>query len=677
MQFLDLADYLIPGYSMLSGSERLDFQNTPVGKKFTAIIEKNRNAINGFTDSKWFFQKLIYPYDKEKQQLRQQFEQDKNAFISGMKSTLELKNLFSLIAAQILPSIFPDYCLLDELQQRALAFAPLSQELYQTCYPQISLLTPLDSDHADVLALRKKQIVCEWEHHFRTAPDMAVIRKIIEQKKQIDRSAMLRERMKQLAQFFPLLRYIAPSNDKSSLAQLALKYRELLKKTEDFNLADIERNSLAILLFDYLHIPSAKYLSFIQLQNFNLNQAHILAEKIMRAFNEKTKLNMDEWIEQYQRNLSVYLNTTLCRINGKIWTDPDKTTQQISSSLSNMFWNSEPVNQATEFMNKLSEAHAFLQVTGFSSQNDNIILSILDLYNTHRFAEQVNENKSILLSLLTPFVPLYDEYKDIALYEKNTYRKIFRMMMPLLIIAGFVVLVALSLSPLSLPAFAFAVAMIPTLILGFVLAAQYAKFKNSIYNFFRQYSYGGPFEIPEFQVNERMVNALKSKANAHLIRDFYIQELQSCDRIEALYKNTESLGVLTQLQIATRKVNLSKRHALCMEWYDIHSNIELGCDELPKIIRARLHNEISTELSALQKTLQEEYSEQIQPLITQAATEIKNKIAIDSGCKKGDVLYYHHTLPQTAGMFAPKQTLVHKKRAEQLDAIAQLPHFSL
>lgn len=102
--------------------------------------------------------------------------------------------------------------------------------------------------------------------------------------------------------------------------------------------------------------------------------------------------------------------------------------------------------------------------------------------------------------------------------------------MPLLIIAGFVVLVAALMSPLAIPELAFLIAAVPILFIGIALATQYVKWKNSISQYLRELYYGGPFETPEFTVNERMIHTFGSLDQAEVIRSIYIDEIQRCDR---------------------------------------------------------------------------------------------------------------------------------------------------
>lgn len=345
-------------------------------------------------------------------------------------------------------------------------------------------------------------------------------------------------------------------------------------------------------------------------------------------------------------------------------------TQAIPHSLSSMIRNTEPVKQTEDFLNKLSEAHAFMQATSLASQNDNCINAMLDLYNTNRAAEQINETKSMLMSLLEPFKPLYDEYKDIALYEKNTYSKVFRSIIPIIVLVGFIVVISTALAFLALPEVVFIVALIPTLFLGAFLASQYTAIKNTAYNFLRQSYYGGVYEIPEFQINERMIqpSAFKTLQNATTIRNFYVNELEKCDHLELNWSSKTS-GTLSSHDLEQRAINEKRRNTLWLEWYDIHSNNKLGCNDITTIALERLQSEIDNEI----KTMKDVFNDQDLPEITlsiqQISVDIKTNLGIKgpffySKSNKDNIIQDNHS-----SRFFKPQCLENKNRAETLDVL--------
>jgi len=199
--------------------------------------------------------------------------------------------------------------------------------------------------------------------------------------------------------------------------------------------------------------------------------------------------------------------------------------------------------------------------------------------------------------------------------------------MPLIVIAAFVVLVAVMLSPLAIPELAFLVAAIPALFLGIYLASKYVTLKNKLYQDLRRKYYGGPFEIPEFKINQRMKRIFGSNENAEVIRGIYIDELKTCDELEKSYSKRAEEGLLSEQELAARKKNSTKRHSILLEWYDIHSNNDLGYEKIPQIVRNRLNELADEEVSKMQKALEDHDLTEIQACVTRAVNNAKIALA--------------------------------------------------
>ena len=266
------------------------------------------------------------------------------------------------------------------------------------------------------------------------------------------------------------------------------------------------------------------------------------------------------------------------------------------------------------FIKKIADAHAFIQATGFSTQNEASLLSMLDMINYYRAHENVFEIKDILHSLFLPFSPLLREYQSLT-YEKNTLFKVIRATMPMVIVAATIISISILLSSVLIHDIAFIFILMPTLYVSLYIATQYINVANTIYHTARQTYYGGRYEVPEFQVqiNDRIHAGYKGNIEkAKAIRNFYTQEINNCDRIDCFFDKKH----LTTLELKQRADNLKRRHMLQLEWYDMKCNQEVGIDKIPVIALQRIQTDgiditdnegaeqIKSWLSAVEKSLQ-------------------------------------------------------------------------
>ena len=241
------------------------------------------------------------------------------------------------------------------------------------------------------------------------------------------------------------------------------------------------------------------------------------------------------------------------------------------------------------FIKKIADAHAFIQATGFSTQNEASLLSMLDMINYHRAHESIFEIKTIMSSLFNPFSPLFREYQAL-IHEQNTLLKVIRATMPMVIIAATIIAVSMLLSSVLIHDIAFIFILMPTLYVGLFIATQYINAANTIYHTTRQAYYGGRYEVPEFQIqpNDRIDMGYKAdKIKTNAIRLFYIQEINNCDQIERFFEKKH----LTTLELKQKADNLKKRHMLQLEWYDMKCNKDVGIDKIPAIALQRIQTD--------------------------------------------------------------------------------------
>ncbi|HHF7348696.1 TPA: hypothetical protein ACPSKE_001881 [Legionella feeleii] len=632
MEFLDIANRYIPGYGLLNRRKRKTFERSPAGLQFIRAVKDTLTSIEEIRSSLAWWQVLFSSPETIYAQAKQNFVAQKTRLLIDIEQTDEYKKVVARIIWEILRAEYPEFKLLTPEQKRILTQAEFSRVL------QISI-PPLLEEEQDVtnpaalkqIQDKKKKIIADWEERLFTSPEMVDIckaiiqeRERIRQQKIVQKILLLDERANALAQAFPLLNNPLPPHEESAIAVLRARYRVEMQKKEP-NTAKVEEMLVTEVVFYYLQQATAKNLpDEMILHNFNQRQANRIAKEIMQAFNDNEALLLDHWLQVYKQELGNHIIEKLLLINGKEWIIPSEPRgQAVVNSLSGL-WNNRLVNGGTELVNKLADAHAFIQATSFATQNESSFLALLDLYNYSRFATQINENKAIIASLLAPFRPIYEEYRNIGLYEKDPFFKFARMVMPMIVAVTAIVLTAILLNPLGLSDLVFTFILIPTVLVALRAAAEYIVVKNDLYQKARQFYYGGTFEIPEFQINPRMTSAFGNHEKATMVRNFYIDEFKRCEEIEARYQSKEALS---EEDLIRRMENVNRRRTLWLEWYDIHSNLALGYDKTPKIVLARLQEVGNTEFQSLKKVLEDSDKAQLQSSVNQLVSEVTTTLS--------------------------------------------------
>ncbi|MDP1602837.1 MAG: hypothetical protein Q8M03_06180 [Legionella sp.] len=687
MEFIDITNFIIPGYDSLSEEEKKAFEESLPGQQFNQLINDILASLKELqeTESYWgsilrYWNLITGHSEKEKKGLRNQFEQQKSKLLTDIKDSKEYQSIIDSITINLLKNTFPDVELLQKSQQEIIARTEFSQALLTKInaldkdikqinnqqsndeWAQINSAGLIQIKSLEKLKKQKQKAVREWKEAFSQNPEMEQFGLEIAT---IKRNA----RTNKLSTFFPLLNY--------RLSPDLVTPMNILRVTHALNSGDInfdpeliEKSTLSDFFFHLMQQVSQTEINFIELDAFNHKQADKMAQSILNDFNNNRQWDMDEWFNEYSYKLYKHLHKEMHLINNHPWeTPPVSQGQQWLSALS-FLWNNKAVDEGNKFVSKLADAHAFIQATSFSTQNESSFLAILDFYNYGRYCEQISETKSIFVNLLSVFRPLYDEYKEIAFYEKNIYWKAFRTLMPLIIVAAFIVLVGALLAPLAIPDLAFLVAFIPALIVGLALATQYVKIKDGLYKYFREIFYGGRYEIPEFQCNERMNSAL-TPTNAAEARKFYISELTLCDETESRYQPKAKKGLLTQDEIAAREKNTLRRHQLCLEWYDIHSNNELAFEQIPQIVLARVQQTGDMKYFELQNTFLEERTA-IEEAVNTVTTHLQDTI------KKYNIAPREPSIEATLiktnykdGLFSSPRGFIHKASLEKIATLKE------
>lgn len=241
--------------------------------------------------------------------------------------------------------------------------------------------------------------------------------------------------------------------------------------------------------------------------------------------------------------------------------------------------------------------------------------------------------------------------------------------MPILIVVAVIVLTGALLAPLALPEIALTIAIIPALIVGIALATFYVNTKNSVYNGLRARYYGGQFEIPEFQVNARLLTLVNNDSVlAEKIRKFYINELKRYDEFEIEMAKKAKNSALSSEEITLRKQNKETRILLNLEWYDIHSNKALGASEGQTLILKRLQQTSNTTAQALLQTVKDE-RESLEEATKIVASDFKNTLANNTPANNNsDTLKIHCSVR----FFDQFKSIALKKRTEELEDLCTI-----
>ncbi len=249
------------------------------------------------------------------------------------------------------------------------------------------------------------------------------------------------------------------------------------------------------------------------------------------------------------------------------------------------------VSNIKRYMDRIGDAHTFYQFFGLSTGHGGWELNYLDLYNYNRNRESISSAKAVLYALISPLHAFFHEYVQIAQYEKNALSIMIRALIPILIIGLFLGGTLSLMAPLAVSELIEFLFFFPALYAAIGVASAYVELKNQAYADFITFWWGDIYQTPAFQVNPRLLRSFDDDLErAQSIADFYILSLKACDKKEQEYALIPK-GTLTTNQLDDRKKNIIRKSTLLLEWYDIHSNDELGCDETPSIIKRRLHTD--------------------------------------------------------------------------------------
>lgn len=447
----------------------------------------------------------------------------------------------------------------------------------------------------------------------------------------------LRARAKKLGDFFPLLQEPGQEGEASLLSQLPGRYFQ-----NGQLIADPEEVEQALLteLFERLLQQQTQGLEFIPgLEAFNKQNAPQLARIAFPFYlNKEQSPDWNQLFTAYSMELRSYIQAqaqahTQVDAAALLPSAPKEPQQNLSHSLSYVWDNPlgshvisghhEPnasvdaVREDMEMMSVvelaqeadhllqrneeefealLDQAHDFLQATGFSMHKESPFFVIRDSYNNKDFFAPLPANQVSIARKLSTLRPLMEEYKHALFYDKGL-NILSRSLAPLLIIFTPVVLTAVALGPLSWPAMAILVALIPAFVVGFALANQYVIMKNEQANKKKAQQYPSHFDIPEFQINEKMREAFGE--NAEKVKGFYVRQLKKYKALFSSYGEKYEIGQLNQEEVQ----DIKQAYSLLLEWYDIHSNANLRSDQRQEILSHRLQKTKEEIVKGLQQVL--------------------------------------------------------------------------
>jgi hypothetical protein len=542
---------VIPGYLLLPNIVQEEFEKTAPGKKLVKAIDEKLSHSNLFSTLKTIWNNTF--------QNKTQADLDPS-FIEKLRKSLIFKKEYELLVVniiyQILFEYFTDFHLLSEDEQFSLAETHCAHILYPCPTPN-----------------QMTQKITEFHARFLEDEKLALLRaKIARERPLVQQQA----RSNALDKLYN--RYHA-SDDRASTSILI----EETKQLQNFLLSTIKTIIDPKLQTHDLHNWHADYMLTVTLD-------------ILDRFDESGQfIAIDNWVHDYRRELIKYFEK-------KITTNPTtlfptlSNIQQTSDLLSDIYTraiNSKKMQIFFDKLNEWADAHAFIQATGFATQNETSTLSWLDLYNYGRSKESIHEARHIINRLfIKPFLPLLHEYRQITYYEQNAAWQFIRTLMPILIITGVIIAVSAALTPFAISEAAFLFILIPTIYIGLMLASHYVTAKDYLYHSARQYYFGGRYEIPEYQVSERMLLGFKDIELAQSIRDFYVTEINRCYEIESDFQK-KTPGTLSDEELQMRQAQFIRRDTLLLEWLEIHRGGKkmVGYDKIVDIARTRIQKE--------------------------------------------------------------------------------------
>lgn len=678
MKLSDIQDLIFPGYHLLTNRDDTNFLNSEAGKVFQKFVEEQFNEYKKKSEG---FLNYLTSYVKDpKTEWLKEFEIAKKNFFSSIKEQDGYDSILAKLTAKFLVQEFLGFEFLSQNDKDQLSQHTASQALYlevseinrsiqdlsskKEMYEQTFVITN-EEDHEENLLLEiKKKKIQLWK---KTISENPVHKEII---KQLNKK-IIEKYVAELLEIFPLLSYYQDSS-KISLAKILQNH--LLNKN---NATDIEWNRQSLremaegflkdILFKMFSAHNRAALKNINFDKLNQDITNDIVTQVFEAFNQEKIVNLTNCLKNYETRFFNHISLEL--LDGKKF---DDSGLGISNGLS-FYWKQFCENKKTqefaEWVNSYTGAYAFIQATGFSAQNENSLLGIMDLYHYGRFHKQITEAKNILWGIVRLLAPLYHEYKDIGLHEKNTLRKVVRILVPIVIVVAVVVLVSVFMAPLIQAAAAAVAVCILSVIIGIALATLYTAVKNSLYQYAREKYHGGPFEIPEFQVNPRMNTIFQEKAAE--IRDFYIKELSSCDSKEQFYQGKlKNLSCLSESEKSMQKENMERRNKLALEWYDIHSNIKVTQEEAKTIVSTRLKEECQNTFSKLKNDFNEEAQKDLKEQTQLIAKDIKEQLIKANSTPEQNLEDRKLVLNYQPQMFKPAKYWEHKQAIEHLEALS-------
>ncbi len=149
------------------------------------------------------------------------------------------------------------------------------------------------------------------------------------------------------------------------------------------------------LLYTTLQTVCNQYAIPVNLDALNAAHARVFVENIQQP----EPFHINNWLTSYKQALLEKIKTQLgdTKPNALFPATTIKNTAIESYSyLFHMSLIQDNKESFARFFTKLGDAHAFIQATGFSTQNETSYLAWLDLYNYWRSADYIAENKFTL-----------------------------------------------------------------------------------------------------------------------------------------------------------------------------------------------------------------------------------------------------------------------------------------
>lgn len=621
MNVHDLKSTLIPGYHFVSKKQQEEFEKSEAGLEFQRILnffpEQNKIFYWPFLNSK-------SPDEPEPNE--EYFALASIQLINAIKETNSYQNLMRHLYHAILTQYYADFSLFGNYNQEIIINLPHTPLLCKKLL-LIDRKYSEASQYIDHYEAQRNEYIDLYPGYPYEQYDSYDANKhqywiaVLDKEKQ-KISACIEEwtiesKKHPLAQeYFKNLQQ--KKETKKNIVQERLLNRLNGKKAEKYLDLNEEIEVLSGKIAHILNLNTHQFFNGLDLKTLNQNMAKELAEQILNEkddilFEERLKIALDIYHQKLIQNVQLVLLPFEEEYFFKA------AHQLISEGLSHLYKASaEATNleDAEKLYNSLCEAYTFLHAINGCSQSGDLLSKIFDTSTYFQWRETIIESKTIMGSLLKPFKPIYLEYYSVAQSENNPLLNAFRIILPIAVTAGFVFLIFFLIAAIHIPEAAAIILLIPTVYLGLFLASQLIVFRLFLFNQFQEYFYGR-YQTPEFQINQRMVLGL-GEEEAKNIQETYVHEIKICaDKLESYEKKTN----LNTEELADKKNYLKKQYELQIEWYDIHSNKNIGFDQIANLASKRLskiHDELCLRI--------EEHVPKIEEDISQQALIVKNSV---------------------------------------------------